>query len=153
MEHHILLMQKPTALHHSYFDSALQDNNSFPHSICLPSCFERKRCHMQRVQNNFIRTVFKHSYSPNNESCQVSLRVPPIDMFSWSMSDKSLIKVKLSTDLLTAALDSSLLRQKSAADLLESHFGRIVTLVNNDSRLSYTVDNISDFIELTWRRK
>ena len=67
---------------------------------------------MQRVQTNFIRTVFKHSYLPNIESCHGLLGLPPIDILSSSINVKFLIKVKIANDLLTAAYDSSVLRQK-----------------------------------------
>ena len=107
---------------------------------------------MQRVQTNFIRLVFKHSFSPNIESCHVLLVVPPIDILSSSINVKFLIKVKLPNDLLTAAYDSSVLRQKSVANSLGSHLRRFVKLVNNDTR-SYTVDNINNLNELLWRRR
>ena len=107
---------------------------------------------MQRVQKTFIRTVFNRSYSPNIESCQVLLGVPPIDILSMSINIKFLIKVKFANDLLTAAHDSSVLRQKSVANLLENHLRRFAKLVNNDSRF-YTVDKINDFIERMWRRR
>ena len=47
---------------------------------------------------------------------------------------------------------SSVLRQKSVVNFLESHLRRFAKLVNNDSRF-YTVDKINDFIELMWRRR
>ena len=90
-----------------------------------PIWFERNHCSMQRVQNNFIRTVFNRSYSPNIESCQVLQGVPPIDILSMSININFLIKVKYANDLLTAAHGSSVLRQKSVANLLESHFRKI----------------------------
>ena len=74
--------------------------------------FERNRCSMQGVQNNFIGTVFNLSYSPNIESCRVLLGGPPNDILSMSINIKFLIKVKFANDLLTAAHDSSVLRQK-----------------------------------------
>ena len=117
-----------------------------------PILFERNRCSMQRVQNSFIRAVFDRSCSPNIESCQVLLGVPPIDILSMSINIKFLIKVKFANDLLTAAHDSSVLRQKSVAKFLESRLRRFAKLLNNDSRF-YTVDKINDFIELMWRRR
>ena len=106
--------------HHFYFDSAVQDNNSSPPSIASPIWLERDRCSMQRVQNNFIRTVFSRSYSPNIESCQVlpPTGVPPIDILSMSINIKFLIKVKFANDLLAAAHDSS---AHVVANLLETH--------------------------------
>ena len=62
--------------------------------------------------------VFNRSYSPNNESCQVLLGVPPIDILSMIINIKFLIKVKFANDL-TAAHDSSVLRQKRDANFLE----------------------------------
>ena len=47
-------------------------------------------------------------------------------------------------------LDSSVLRRKSVANLLECHLRRFVKLVNNDNRF-YPVDNVNDFNELMWR--
>ena len=72
-----------------------------------------------------------------------------IDTLSSTINVKFLIKVKLANDPLTAAHDSSVLRQKSNANLSVSHLRRFVKLVDNDSR-SYSVDNITDFVELMW---
>ena len=67
---------------------------------------------MQREQNNFIRTVFNYSYSPNIDSCQVLLGVPPIYKLCKSININFLIKIKVAKDLLPAVHDSSVLRQK-----------------------------------------
>ena len=77
-----------------------------------PIWFERNRCSMQRAQNNFIKTVFNRSYSPNIESCRMLLGVPHIDILSMSINIKFLIKVKFANDLLTAAHNCSVIRQK-----------------------------------------
>ena len=80
------------------------------------------------------KTLFKHSCSSNIESCQVLLSVPPIDILSSNINFKLLTKIKLANDLLTAAHESSVLRQKSVANLLGSQLRRFVKLVNNESR-------------------
>ena len=131
--------------HHSYFDSAVQDNYSSPLSVAFPIWFGRNRCCMQRVQNYLIRRFSSIAIR------RILKVVPPIDILSSSINVKFFIKVILANDLLTAAHDSSVLRQKSVANLSESHLRRFVNLVNNDNRF-YTVDNINDFIELMWRR-
>ena len=117
-----------------------------------PIWFERNRCSMQKVQNTFIRTVFNRSHSPSIESCQVLLGVQPIDILSMSINIKFLIKFNFANDLLTAARESSVLRQKSVPNVLESHLRRFAKHVNNDSKF-YTVDKINDFIELMWRHR
>ena len=106
--------------------------------------FEKKsQQHAKGTKYFHQRTVFNRSYSPNIESCQVLLGVPPIDILSVSINIKFLIKVKFANDLLTAAHDSSVLRQKSVANRLESHLRRFAKPVNNDGRF-YTVDKIND---------
>ena len=72
-----------------------------------------------------------------------------IDTLSSTINVMFLIKLKLTNDPLTAAHDSSVLRQKSNANLSVSHLRRFVKLVDKDRR-SYSVDNITDFVELMW---
>ena len=52
------------------------------------------------VQNNFKRTVFRHGFSPNIDSCQVLLGTPPLDLLSTAINVKFLSKFKLEDDLL-----------------------------------------------------
>ena len=95
---------------------------------------------MERVQNNFIRTGFNRCFSPNIESCQVLLGVPPIDILSMSINIKFLIKVKIANDL-TAVHYSSVLRQKSVAknevynEFRPEQIDKLNLLCKNDRRI------------------
>ena len=91
---------------------------------------------------------------PNSETVKIRPMAQEADSTHFRSSSsniKFLIKVKFANDLLTAAHDSSVLRQKSVASLLESHLRRFAKLVNNDR--FYMVDKINAFIKLMWGRR
>ena len=61
----------------------------------LPSLFyaapiwlEKNLKYVTTVQNNFIRTVFRHGFLPNIDSCQVLLGTPPLDLLSTAINVK-----------------------------------------------------------------
>ena len=59
------------------------------------------------VQNNFMRTVCRHGFSPNIDSCQVLLGTPPFDLLSTAINVKFLLKLKLDDDLIHWTHDAS----------------------------------------------
>ena len=106
----------------------------------LPSLFyaapiwlEKNLKYVTAVQNNFIRTVFRHGFSPNIDSCQVLLGAPPLDLLSTAINVKFLLKLKLEDDLLHWTHDASSSFPDSVANLLESHvtrFGKFLRFRN-----------------------
>ena len=106
----------------------------------LPSLFyaaplwlEKNLKHVTAVQNNFIRTVFRHGFSPIIDSCQVLLGAPPLDLLSTAINVKFLLKLKLEDDLLHWTHDASSSFPDSVANLLESHvisFGKFLRIQN-----------------------
>ena len=94
----------------------------------LPSLFyaapiwlEKNLKYVTAVQNNFIRTVFRHEFLPNIDSCQVLLGTPTLDLLSTAINVKFLLKLKLEDDLLQCTHDAPSSFPVSFAYLLESH--------------------------------
>ena len=94
----------------------------------LPSVFyaapiwlEKNLKYVKAIQNNFIRTLSGHGFSPNIDSCQVLLGTPPLDLLSTAINVKFFLKIKLYDDLLHWTHNASSSVPDSVANLLESH--------------------------------
>ena len=123
----------------------------------LPSLFyaapiwlEKNLKYVTAVQNNFIRTVFRHGFSPNIDSCQVLLGTPPLDLLSTAINVKFLLKLKLEDDLLHWAHDASSSFPDSVANLLESHVTRFGKFLRNHNCTRYKQQDVNHFINLLW---
>ena len=96
----------------------------------LPSLFYaaqiwlEKKKYVTEVQNNFIRTVFRHGFLPNIDSCQVLLGTPPLDLLSTVINVKFLLKLKVENDLLHWTHDASSSFSDSVANHFEGHVTR-----------------------------
>ena len=119
----------------------------------LPSLFhaapiwlEKNLKYVTAVQNTFIRTVFRHGFSPNMDSCQVLLGTPPLDLLSIVLNVNFILKLKLEDDLLPGTQDASSSLPDSVANLLESHVTRFGKFLKIQICTRYKQQDVSLFI-------
>ena len=115
-----------------------------------PIWLEKNLKYVTPVQNNFIRTVFRHGFLPNIDSCQVLLGTPPLDLLSTAINIKFLLKLKLEDDLLHWTHDASSSFPDSVANLLESHVTRFGKFLRIYNCTRYKQQDVNLFINYLW---
>ena len=63
--------------------------------------FEKNRSTVLRIQNQCIRTTFRHSFSPTISTCETLLGIPPIHLYNDVIEGKFVIKVIKAKDLVS----------------------------------------------------
>ena len=63
--------------------------------FAAPIWLEKDLKYVTAVHNDFTRTVFRHGFLTNIDSCQVLLGTPPHDLLSTVINFKFLLKLKL----------------------------------------------------------
>ena len=128
----------------------------------LPSLFyaapiwlEKNLKYVTAVQNSFMRTIFRHGFSPNIVSCQVLLGTPPLDLLSTAINVKFLLKLKLEDELLHWTHDASSSVLDSVANLLGSRvtrFGKFLRIHNCTRYKQQDVDLFNNYLRnLRWK--
>ena len=124
----------------------------------LPSLFyaapfwlEKNLKYVTAVQNNFIRTVFRHGFSPNIDSCQVLLGTPPLDLLRYTaVNVKFHLKLNLEDDLKLWTHDASSSFPDSVTTLLESHVTRFEKFLRIHNCTRYKQQDVNLFITYLW---
>ena len=57
-----------------------------------PIWFEQNKTIGVKIQQHFIRSVFRRSHTPNSSSCEVLLGLPPLDFYNDRIEIKLFIK-------------------------------------------------------------
>ena len=102
-----------------------------------------------------IRTLFRHSYSPNISACEVLLGIPPIDIYCSSIDVKFILKSAYCRDnqLISQAHYNGLGNLRSLANLLESKKKRYQRLNNEIECANYTKEIIDSSIQSLWNSR
>ena len=100
-----------------------------------------------------MRKIFKHGPSPSIEACEALTGVPPIDIYCESIAVKFAIKLRQNGDLVWDTHLKSISKSRSRANSLESSLKRYTRLMNKETILEYTIDQIAGFITDKWRRR
>ena len=108
---------------------------------------------LQKFQNSVIRTIFRHSYSPNISACEVLLGIPPIDIYCSSIDVKFILKSVYCEDHISQAHYNGLGNLRSLANILESKKRRYQRLNNEIECANYTKESIDSFIQSSWNSR
>ena len=115
----------------------------------VPQNTHQLRC----LQNNVMRKVFKHGPTPSIVACEALTGVPPIDFYCGSIAVKLAIKIRQNDDLVRDTHLKSISKSRSRANSLESSLKRYSRIMNKETILDCTNDQIAGFITDQWRRR
>ena len=112
---------------------------------------EKNLKYVKAVQNNFLRTNFRHGHSPNIDSrCQVLLGTPPLGLLSTAINVKFFLKLKLQDNLLHWTHDASSSFPDSVTNLLESHVTRFEKFLRIQKCTRYKQHDVNLLIAYPW---
>ena len=97
-----------------------------------------------------MRTVFRHGFLPNIDSCQVLLGTPPLDLLSTTINVKFLFRLKLEDHLPYWTHDASTSFPDSVANLLESHVTRFGEFLRIHTCTRNKQQDVNLFINYLW---
>ena len=118
-----------------------------------PLWYLKKTHQLRRLQNTVMRKIFKHGPSPSIEACEGLTGLPPIDIYCESIAIKFAIKLRQNDDIVRDIHLKSISQPRSQANSLESNLKSYSRLMNKETILEYTKNQIAGFITNQWRRR
>ena len=118
-----------------------------------PIWFEQNKTIGVKIQQHFIRSVFRHSYTPNSSTCEVLLGLPPLDFYIDEIEIKFLLKTLWKDDFVRTTHLNAKLNYKSKAASLESKLLKCRKFMKDMNLTNYTKDDIETYTQYGWRER